>query len=193
MGQNHVVPHIQICLTAAWACNRGTTTIGGEGDEGAWSDEEQGRSGHGLTKRLCNEEFSTRRKKKLLIQDLNGLLADINQDKHRAHLSHGKFWGKLGKFAALFSALGKIIFCCLCTITIRLNQICSWLEKWFFMVSLSQPQSSNNPTVTISLGSASTTSSWGYGHQDSGANYLATVLPLHLFKQAGIYNSATWC
>ena len=51
----------------------------------------QGRSGHGLIKRLYNEEFSTRRKKKLLIQDRIGLLADINQDKHNAHLSHGKF------------------------------------------------------------------------------------------------------
>ena len=39
--------------------------------------------------------LAPRRKKKLLILDLNGLLADINQDKHNAHLSHGKFRGKL--------------------------------------------------------------------------------------------------
>ncbi|XP_008670998.1 probable C-terminal domain small phosphatase [Zea mays] len=34
-------------------------------------------------------------KKKLLILDLNGLLADINQDRHNAHLSHGTIRGKL--------------------------------------------------------------------------------------------------
>ncbi|CAL5092096.1 unnamed protein product [Urochloa decumbens] len=36
-----------------------------------------------------------KRKKKLLILDLNGLLADINQDYHSSHLSHGKVRGKL--------------------------------------------------------------------------------------------------
>jgi len=34
-------------------------------------------------------------RKKLLILDLNGLLADINQDHHNSHLSHGKVRGKL--------------------------------------------------------------------------------------------------
>lgn len=37
-------------------------------------------------------------KKKLLILDLNGLLADINQDRHNAHLSHGTIRGKLGTY-----------------------------------------------------------------------------------------------
>jgi hypothetical protein len=41
----------------------------------------------------------TTRKKKLLVLDLNGLLADINQDFHNAHLSHGRCRGKLGKLA----------------------------------------------------------------------------------------------
>ncbi|CAN6195253.1 unnamed protein product [Urochloa humidicola] len=35
------------------------------------------------------------RRKKLLILDLNGLLADINQDFHNAHKAHGKVRGKL--------------------------------------------------------------------------------------------------
>ncbi|KAF0903525.1 hypothetical protein E2562_027955 [Oryza meyeriana var. granulata] len=35
------------------------------------------------------------RKKKLLILDINGLLADINQDHHNAHMSHAKIRGKL--------------------------------------------------------------------------------------------------
>ncbi|EEC81397.1 flocculation protein FLO11 [Oryza sativa Japonica Group] len=35
------------------------------------------------------------RRKKLLILDINGLLADINQDHHNAHLSHAKVRGKL--------------------------------------------------------------------------------------------------
>lgn len=39
-----------------------------------------------------------RMKKKLLILDLNGLLADINQDRHNAHLSHGTIRGKLGTY-----------------------------------------------------------------------------------------------
>ncbi|KAL5198116.1 hypothetical protein ABZP36_001628 [Zizania latifolia] len=34
-------------------------------------------------------------RKKLLILDINGLLADINQDHHNAHMSHGKVRGKL--------------------------------------------------------------------------------------------------
>lgn len=34
-------------------------------------------------------------RKKLLILDLNGLLADINQDHHNAHMSHAKVRGKL--------------------------------------------------------------------------------------------------
>ncbi|KAG2631240.1 hypothetical protein PVAP13_2NG003400 [Panicum virgatum] len=34
-------------------------------------------------------------RKKLLILDLNGLLADINQDDRNSHLSHGKVRGKL--------------------------------------------------------------------------------------------------
>ena len=36
-------------------------------------------------------------RKKLLILDLNGLLADINQHYRNSHLSHGKVRGKLGK------------------------------------------------------------------------------------------------
>jgi hypothetical protein len=36
-------------------------------------------------------------KKKLLILDLNGLLADINQDKHNAHMADAKVRGRLGK------------------------------------------------------------------------------------------------
>lgn len=36
-------------------------------------------------------------RKKLLVLDLNGLLADINQDYHNSHLSLGKVRGKLGK------------------------------------------------------------------------------------------------
>uniref|UniRef100_A0A0E0LG67 FCP1 homology domain-containing protein n=1 Tax=Oryza punctata TaxID=4537 RepID=A0A0E0LG67_ORYPU len=35
------------------------------------------------------------RRKKLLILDINGLLADINQDHHNAHMSHAKVRGKL--------------------------------------------------------------------------------------------------
>jgi hypothetical protein len=38
-------------------------------------------------------------RKKLLVLDLNGLLADINQDFHNAHLSHARCRGKLGKLA----------------------------------------------------------------------------------------------
>ncbi|KAG8081301.1 hypothetical protein GUJ93_ZPchr0007g5555 [Zizania palustris] len=34
-------------------------------------------------------------RKKLLILDINGLLVDINQDHHNAHMSHGKVRGKL--------------------------------------------------------------------------------------------------
>ncbi|KAL6647201.1 hypothetical protein ACP70R_014638 [Stipagrostis hirtigluma subsp. patula] len=34
-------------------------------------------------------------RKKLLVLDLNGLLADINQDKHNSHLAHAKVRGKL--------------------------------------------------------------------------------------------------
>lgn len=60
------------------------------------------------------------KKKKLLILDLNGLLADINQDNHNAHLSHGKFRGKLGKVTDNFSALGQIFFFCLYIIAIHL-------------------------------------------------------------------------
>jgi len=41
------------------------------------------------------------KRKKLLILDLNGLLADINQDYRNSHLSHGKVRGKLGKSARL--------------------------------------------------------------------------------------------
>jgi hypothetical protein len=40
-----------------------------------------------------------RSRKKLLVLDLNGLLADINRDSHNAHLSHGRCRGKLGKVA----------------------------------------------------------------------------------------------
>jgi ribosome assembly protein YihI (activator of Der GTPase) len=61
-----------------------------------------------------------KKKKKLLILDLNGLLADINQDNHNAHLSHGKFRGKLGKVTDNFSALGQIFFFCLYIIAIHL-------------------------------------------------------------------------
>lgn len=37
-------------------------------------------------------------KKKLLILDLNGLLADINEDYHNAHMADAKVRGKLGEF-----------------------------------------------------------------------------------------------
>ncbi|RLN35435.1 uncharacterized protein C2845_PM03G18020 [Panicum miliaceum] len=40
-------------------------------------------------------------RKKLLILDLNGLLADINQDYHNSHLSHGKVRGKLDLLGVL--------------------------------------------------------------------------------------------
>jgi hypothetical protein len=38
------------------------------------------------------------RKKKLLILDLNGLLADINQDYHNSHMADAKVRGKIGEF-----------------------------------------------------------------------------------------------
>jgi hypothetical protein len=37
-------------------------------------------------------------KKKLLILDLNGLLADINGDYHNAHMADAKVRGKLGDY-----------------------------------------------------------------------------------------------
>ncbi|PWZ39817.1 hypothetical protein Zm00014a_022679 [Zea mays] len=44
---------------------------------------------------LPSSPLTKQMKKKLLILDLNGLLADINQDRHNAHLSHGTIRGKL--------------------------------------------------------------------------------------------------
>jgi hypothetical protein len=41
------------------------------------------------------------RKKKLLILDLNGLLADINEDIHNAHMADAKVRGKLGKVTSI--------------------------------------------------------------------------------------------
>uniref|UniRef100_A0A0D9VZ61 Mitochondrial import inner membrane translocase subunit TIM50 n=1 Tax=Leersia perrieri TaxID=77586 RepID=A0A0D9VZ61_9ORYZ len=46
-----------------------------------------------LSPRLSLRGF---RKKKLLILDLNGLLADINQDHHNSHMAVAKFRGRLG-------------------------------------------------------------------------------------------------
>jgi hypothetical protein len=47
-------------------------------------------------------------KKKLLILDLNGLLVDINQDKHNAHTADAKVRGRLGRF---FKLLSQPIMC----------------------------------------------------------------------------------
>lgn len=47
---------------------------------------------------LPSSPLTKQMKKKLLILDLNGLLADINQDRHNAHLSHGTIRGKLGTY-----------------------------------------------------------------------------------------------
>lgn len=47
---------------------------------------------------LPSSPLTKQMKKKLLILDLNGLLADINQDMHNAHLSHGTIRGKLGTY-----------------------------------------------------------------------------------------------
>lgn len=41
------------------------------------------------------------RRKKLLILDLNGLLADINMDHQNAHMAHAKVKGKLGNLVCL--------------------------------------------------------------------------------------------
>jgi hypothetical protein len=65
-------------------------------------------------------------RKKLLILDLNGLLADINQDYRCSHLAHGKVRGKLGEISArlkvmMLYILGRIyianmshLTCCVC-------------------------------------------------------------------------------
>ena len=55
----------------------------------------------------CQNIYSPRgslvrfQRKKLLILDLNGLLAGINQDYHNAHLAHAKVRTKLGKLDIL--------------------------------------------------------------------------------------------
>jgi len=42
-------------------------------------------------------------KKKLLILDLNGLLADINEDYHNAHMADAKVRRKLGEISSIIT------------------------------------------------------------------------------------------
>ena len=52
--------------------------------------------------------FRALQKKKLLILDLNGVLADINNDQHSSIWAAGRVRGKLGKYLALLSPIPSI-------------------------------------------------------------------------------------
>lgn len=65
------------------------------------------------------------RKKKLLVLDLNGLLADINRDFHNARLSHGRCRGKLGKVVLCIHLLS---ICLLAQIKLNPTQIANSLQ-----------------------------------------------------------------